>query len=176
MQCPAAVIFDLDDTLAESFRTPSPEILDGLQNLLERMPVAIMTGTGFQRMEDRFLPVLAAHPRSDRLYIFPTSSAQAYVHESGAWKQLYDLALTENERARIKAVVIETVNGTEGLKGVSHYGEQLVDRGAQILYVGDALYPGGNDAVVIPTGIPTRSVSGPAETEKIIDELIAACR
>jgi len=250
MQCPAAVIFDLDDTLAESFRTPSPEILEGLQKLLERMPVAIMTGTGFQRMEDRFLPVLAAHPRSDCLYIFPTSSAQAYVHESGAWKQLYDLALTESERARIKAVVIETVNGTEGLKGVSHYGEQLVDRGAQIaythvgidaptevkaswdkdgskrtllwkalkeklpgfeilmggvttiditrkevnksygvkwlserlaippqemLYVGDALYPGGNDEVVIATGIQIRSVSGPAETEKIIDELIAAC-
>src|SRR3989344_8792576 len=69
MQCPAAVIFDLDATLAESFRTPSPEILEGLQKLLERMPVAIMTGTGFQRMEDRFLPALAAHPPSDWLYI-----------------------------------------------------------------------------------------------------------
>src|SRR3989338_11547957 len=124
MQSPAAVISALDDPLAESFRTPSPEILEGLQKLLERMPVAIMTGTGFQRMEDRFLPVLAAHQRSDWLYIFPTSSAQAYRFSSGTWEQLYDLALTESERARIKAVVIETVNGTEGLKGVSHYGEQ----------------------------------------------------
>lgn len=44
----------------------------------------------------------------------------------------------------------------------------------QMYFVGDALYPGGNDSVVIKTGIVTRSTSGPEETEHIIDELLAA--
>lgn len=247
--CSRAVFFDLDDTLAESFRIPSPEILAGLSKLLDLMPIAIITGTGFQRMEGRFLPVLAAHPRSDRLYIFPTSSAQAYVRVNGEWKKLYDLALTESERARIKEVIIGIVNASE-LRDTVHYGDQMVDRGAQVaythigidasteakaswdtdgskrrllwetlkqslpefevlmggvttiditrkdvnksygvkwlserlsippaemLYVGDALYPGGNDAVVIPTGIEARSVTGPEETKVIIEELLIAC-
>ncbi|MBI5457968.1 HAD-IIB family hydrolase [Candidatus Kaiserbacteria bacterium] len=250
MQCPRAALFDLDDTLAESFRTPSPEVLDGLKKTLDLMPVAIMTGTGFQKIEERFLPVLAAHPRSDRLYIFPASSGQAYVQKNGVWEQVYDLALTEEERAHIKAVMTETVSALKELQDIPHYGEQIVDRGAQVaythvgvdaptdvkaswdrdgskraslwstlknklpefevlmggvttiditrkgvnkshgvkwlsehlgipigemLYVGDALYPGGNDAVVIPTGIETRSVSGPPETLQVIEEILAAC-
>ena len=249
MQCPRAALFDLDDTLAESFRVPSPQILGGLKKILDLMPVAILTGTGFQKIEERFLPVLAAHQRCDRLYIFPASSAQAYIRKDGAWEKIYDLALTETERAHIKAVVVETVNASE-LRDIPHYGDQMVDRGAQVaythvgveastevkaswdpdgskraflwttlkdklpefevlmggvttiditrkdvnkshgvawlserlaipvqemLYVGDALYPGGNDAVVIPTGIQTLSVSGPAETETIIDELLKVC-
>ena len=43
----------------------------------------------------------------------------------------------------------------------------------EMLYVGDALFPGGNDEVVIPTGIPTRETSGPPETTRIIEELLA---
>lgn len=44
---------------------------------------------------------------------------------------------------------------------------------SEMLYVGDALFPGGNDEVVIPTGIPTRATAGPEETERIIEELLA---
>ncbi len=43
---------------------------------------------------------------------------------------------------------------------------------AQMLYVGDALDEGGNDAVVIPTGIRTHRVFGPQETEALIRTLI----
>jgi len=46
---------------------------------------------------------------------------------------------------------------------------------ATMLYIGDALYEGGNDRVVIPTGIQTRQVSGADETEQIIDEILVAC-
>ena len=42
-----------------------------------------------------------------------------------------------------------------------------------MLYVGDALFPGGNDAIVKETGVPTREVTGPEETARVIDELIA---
>lgn len=250
MNCPRAAFFDLDDTLAESFHAPSPETLAGLSRLLENMPVSIITGATFQRMESQFLSQLETHPNVDRLYIFPTSSAQGYSYIQGKWQPLYDLALTEEERLRIKKTILETVDGIQELKDITHYGEQMVDKGSQIaytpvgveaskdakdswdidgskrqllwkalkqllpefevlmggvttiditrkevnksygvlwlskelgippsemLYVGDALYPGGNDAVVIPTGIQVLSVAGPAETQKIIEDLLSAC-
>ena len=40
-------------------------------------------------------------------------------------------------------------------------------------YVGDALYPGGNDEVVKETGIKTRAVQDPSETEEFIRQLVA---
>ncbi len=250
MQCPRAVFFDLDDTLAESFHAPSSETLVGLGKLLESMPVSIITGATFQRMQEQFLSELEVSPHVNRLYIFPTSSAQGYSYTQGAWHLLYDLALREEERSRIKKTILEAVESIEELKNSTHYGEQMVDKGSQIaythigidatrdvkdswdadgskrellwttlkqslpefevlmggattiditrkevnkshgviwlskkldippsemLYVGDALYPGGNDAVVIPTGIQVRAVSGPVETRQVIDELIAAC-
>ncbi len=250
MQCPRAVIFDLDDTLAESFRSPSDEVLGKLRQLLEHIPVAIMTGAGFKRMESQFLDKITTSSRSDRFYVFPNSSAQCYIHEEGAWKLAYNFALSEDERARIKETIQRTVQENELLRNVPHTGQQLFDREAQVaytpvgveatletkqswdpsgtkrrllfealkkalpefeillggmttiditrkginksygvqwfsghleirtqemLYIGDAFHDGGNDRVVIPTGIMTRSVSSPEDTEKVIDELIVAC-
>lgn len=42
-----------------------------------------------------------------------------------------------------------------------------------MLFVGDALYPGGNDHAVLKTGVNVVSVTGPKETKKIIRSLIA---
>jgi HAD superfamily hydrolase (TIGR01484 family) len=251
MDCPRAAIFDLDDTLAESFKAPADSVLRKLCALLEHIPVAIMTGAGFKRMESQFLPTLAAAPRADRFYLFPNSSAQCYIHEQGVWQLAYNLALSEEERIHIKEVIQKTLDGNEELKNIAHFGERMFDREAQVaytpvgieaplevkqtwdpggikrktlwktlkeampefeillggtttiditrkginkahgvgwlsehlgipasemLYVGDAFYDDGNDAVVIPTGIKTKSVSGPVETEAIIDELLKACQ
>ncbi|HUD02466.1 MAG TPA: HAD-IIB family hydrolase [Candidatus Paceibacterota bacterium] len=44
----------------------------------------------------------------------------------------------------------------------------------EMLYVGDALGEGGNDAVVIPTGVRTHEVSGPTETAALIEEIVRA--
>ena len=43
---------------------------------------------------------------------------------------------------------------------------------SEMIYVGDALGEGGNDAVVIPTGVRTQGVFGPAETAKVIEEVL----
>ena len=250
MLCPRAALFDLDDTLAESFHPPAPETLEGLKRLLDLMPVAIVTGAGFARMEAQFLPALAASPHADRLYIFPGSSAQGYAYSDGLWKRLYSVGFTEEDQRRITRTIQEVVDDMPALKAVPHYGQQLFEREEQIaytpvgidasadtkknwdpqgskrtrlwnvlkeklpefeilmggqttiditpkgidkshgvtwlsahlhippeemLYVGDALYEGGNDAVVIPTGIETRSVEGPADTLRVMQEIIAAC-
>lgn len=41
------------------------------------------------------------------------------------------------------------------------------------LFVGDKLFPGGNDAPVIRLGVETHAVSGPEETKKVITDLLA---
>ena len=248
--CPRVAIFDVDDTLTESFKPPRPDILEKLRRLLERIPVAIMTATGFERIEREFLPALAASSHISRLYIFPNSSAECYILKDGAWERAYTNELSGDERVRIKQAVKESVAETGILKDVEPRGEQLIDRGAQIafaaigveapdeekkswdvdktkrkelqrvlrqklpgfeiliggrttiditgkginkspgvrwfakhlgikpramLYVGDALYKGGNDAVVIPTGIKTTSTTSPEEPARIMDELLTVC-
>ena len=42
----------------------------------------------------------------------------------------------------------------------------------KMLFVGDALFEGGNDYPVVASGIETRSVNGPEETKKVIQELL----
>ena len=251
MECPRVAVFDLDDTLAESFKSPSVETLDALKRLLSAIPVAIMTGAGFARMEAQFLPELAACPDSGRFYLFPNSSAQCYARRNDAWKLLYSFTLTPDERARIKETILKAVDENPVLSDVPHWGERMFDREAQVaytpvginatletkrtwdpggvkrallfealkrtlpefeillggtttiditpkdinkaygvkwlsdylkmptsgmLYVGDAFHEGGNDTVVIPTGIRTRRVSGPEETLGLIKELLAVCK
>lgn len=251
MRCPKAVIFDLDDTLAESFKRPSDEVLSKMLKLLGLMPVAIMTGSSMKRMEEQFLSDLVASAHIDRMYLFPNSSAQCFTYLNGAWALRYDLGLTEEERDHIKATIYESLETIPELRDIPFWGERMFDRGAQIaytpvgieaplekkrawdpdgvkrtklvdalktklpdleilmggtttvditrkgvnkaqgvkwlaeelriptadmLYVGDAFYEGGNDRVVIPTGIVTRAVSGPEETPAVLEEILTTCR
>ena len=249
-RCPKAAIFDIDDTLTESFKPPSSRIVEKLRNLLDLIPIALMTATGFPRIEKEFLPLLSKSPHLSRLYLFPNSTAECFMWREGAWKRVYGYELTEEERGRIKKAFEESVAETGVLEGMQPRGEQVIDRRAQIafaalgleaeneekkswdvdktkrtvlkkvldkkipdfeiliggrttiditrkginkahgvrwlgkhldlkakemLYVGDALYPGGNDAVVIPTGIQTLSTASPEETETIIDDILKVC-
>jgi hypothetical protein len=43
-----------------------------------------------------------------------------------------------------------------------------------MLYVGDALQEGGNDAVVLETGIPVQAVFGPQESASLIQKILHA--
>lgn len=57
--------------------------------------------------------------------------------------------------------------------GVRKLSELLALPLADMLYVGDALFPGGNDEIVKETGIRARQVSGPAEATAVIEELLS---
>lgn len=56
--------------------------------------------------------------------------------------------------------------------GVRKFSEMLPLPISDMLYVGDALFPGGNDEIVKETGIETRQVSNPAETAAVIEEIL----
>ncbi|MES2995040.1 MAG: HAD-IIB family hydrolase [Patescibacteria group bacterium] len=65
-----------------------------------------------------------------------------------------------------------TKRGVNKAFGVRKLSEHLSIPVGTMLYVGDALAPGGNDEVVKETGIPTRSVLDPDETLLVIEGLL----
>ena len=66
-----------------------------------------------------------------------------------------------------------TRKGINKAYGVRQFSELTNIPIADMLYVGDALEPGGNDAVVIPTGIPTHQVAGPEDTREVIEKILS---
>ncbi len=66
-----------------------------------------------------------------------------------------------------------TKTGIDKALGVRFLAERLHLDPSEMLFVGDDLRPHGNDAIVIPTGIQTRETSGPEETARISEEIIA---
>lgn len=244
---PHAVIFDLDDTLAESFQPPAPEMIARLAALLERMPVAIISGAKFERIKSEVLDRLADSPHVRNLSVLSDNAAQAYIYSGASWERAYTNEFTTDEQTRIEITIREAVAesgilgqnpkyepdllkdptqlryatlGTKALAddkknwdpdmskrrklqellrsrlpecevsiggkttiditkkginkayGINWLSHRLAFAPSEMLFVGDALYDGGNDAVVIPTGIQTRAVSKPSETAEIIDELL----
>lgn len=67
-----------------------------------------------------------------------------------------------------------TKHGINKAYGVRKFSEYLDVPITDMLYIGDALFEGGNDAVVTETGIPTRSVADPHETAMFLESLLRA--
>ena len=65
-----------------------------------------------------------------------------------------------------------TKHGVNKAYGVRKLAEYLSIAISDMLYVGDALFPGGNDEVVKETGIRTQEVCDPDETETVIKSLL----
>ncbi|MDO8561764.1 MAG: HAD-IIB family hydrolase [bacterium] len=250
VKCPRAVLFDLDNTVAESFQPPHPHVASRLHELLQRLPVAIMSGASFERMAKDLLPALPHDADLSRMYLFSDTAAQCYMYDAGAWKSVYKFAFTKEEYENIMQVFNGAIEETGVLKGAPRWGDLFLARDTQVtfaglgvdapkdekaawdtdaskrerlkevldkklsgldirisgrtaiditrkgidkaygvrwlaerlktepkemLFVGDALFPGGNDAIVIPTGIQTIEVAGPHETAAVIDSVLSAC-
>lgn len=73
------------------------------------------------------------------------------------------------------ATIDVTQQGIDKAYGVRYLAREMGIEPHEMLYLGDALYEGGNDAVVVPTGVHAIQVTSPAETERIIGEVLAAC-
>jgi HAD superfamily hydrolase (TIGR01484 family) len=248
MAVPKAALFDLDDTLAESFKAPTEEMVEKIAKLTGHIPVAIISGASFERMREEILdPVVELVPEP-LLFAFPDSASIGYTFEAGVWDRVYSLEFRDEQlekikkvieacasesgvmsdvqyepkillertqvryaalglnaseadkdswdtdkskRRKLKALLDERLTDCEVLiggrttiditrKGVDKaYGVRWLSEHLQIptnemFYVGDALYEGGNDQVVIATGIDARQTSGPDETLSILDELLSS--
>ena len=58
------------------------------------------------------------------------------------------------------------------LDGIGQIKNHLKIPVSKMLFIGDAIFPGGNDYVVVRTGIDYIPVAGPEDTKRIIRDLI----
>lgn len=65
-----------------------------------------------------------------------------------------------------------TRKGIDKKYGILQMEKHLGIPRAKMLFIGDALFPGGNDYAAIEAGVEIAAVSGPAETKEIIRNLI----
>lgn len=65
-----------------------------------------------------------------------------------------------------------TKKGIDKAHGIKQIMKRLSVSKDEIVYIGDALYKGGNDAAVIKTGIETIQISGPEEVKCLIQLLL----
>lgn len=250
MKCPRAVIFDLDNTLAESFTPLSVRTAQGLSKLIAYIPIAIMSGASFERMQRYVLPTLPPGTDLEKLYLFPDTCARCFIWRNGGWVETYSSTFTKEQYDRAVDALAAGMEKTGIVANTPEWGDRVLARDSQItfaglgvdapgdkkavwdpdrtkrmklksflepllpdldikissrtaiditkrgvdkaygvrwlakhlgivpedmLFVGDDLSEGGNDAKVIPTGIQTRQVSSPLETAQVIDELVAMC-
>ncbi len=65
-----------------------------------------------------------------------------------------------------------TRKGIDKAYGIRQIEKKLGFKRKEIIFVGDAIYPGGNDYAVVKTGVDYVKVKDPEETKKIIKKLI----
>ncbi len=245
---PRVIAFDLDSTLAESKSPVTSDMGVLLGALLERIPVAVMSGGSYAQFERQLLPALPADAHLENLFLFPVCAGMCYRYREGVWTRVDDQSFTPEEKSVVMQALQEAMEETGFRTPPKHvWGERIEDRGALIafsalgqqapveekkkwdpdrtkraplqaaliqrlpgytvksnatttiditragvtkaygvrklseltsvaisdmLYVGDALFPGGNDEVVKETGIETRQVAGPTETAEVIRSFI----
>ena len=133
---PKLIIFDLDGTLTESKQELKPDMGALLAELMEKMPIAVMSGCSYQQFQKQFLPGLPEQAPTDRLYIFPTNAAQCYVLDGGgAWKQQYSHSLSADEKKQITEAIHRALAETGFDKEPEQvWGERIEDRDAQIAF------------------------------------------
>jgi phosphomannomutase len=243
------IVFDLDGTLAESKQALDSEMSDLLSQLLYVKKVGIVSGGGFQQLQTQVISKLPFDAEKFKnLYIFPTKGAKMYLFNGTEWTQVYEKALTQDEKNSIREAFEKIMqSGQIAFLPKEHYGDVLEDRETQftfsalgqnapvelkktwdpdaskrqeierllkvylpdyeiaiggstsiditkkgidkafaleqlckdgnftiadILYIGDALFVGGNDYAVIRTGVDTIAVKDYNETKDIIRKII----
>ena len=99
---PRAIVFDLDGTLAKSKTEVGSDVGELLKELLEYVPVAVMSGGSWKQFETQLLPALPSDTNLSKLYLFPVSAGECRTYENGAWKVLYTHAFKKEERDQRK--------------------------------------------------------------------------
>jgi HAD superfamily hydrolase (TIGR01484 family) len=116
---------------------------------------------------------------------FSPLGQQAPVEAKEAWHQEHE-PLRQELRKHLQALLPQFFIATGGMTtidithkgitkayGIERFSELTGIHIQEMLYVGDALEEGGNDSVVIQTGIPTQAVFGPKETATLIEQILS---
>lgn len=115
---------------------------------------------------------------------FSALGQRAPVREKKLWNKKYNAARLKmrNMLQRLLASLEVRTGGLTSIdvtrRGIDKaYGIRQIERQLHIprrdmVFVGDAIYPGGNDYAVVKAGVDYMKVSGPGETKKFIRNLL----
>jgi HAD superfamily hydrolase (TIGR01484 family) len=114
---------------------------------------------------------------------FSALGQDAPVKEKAAWNKKSDVRAAlmktmkkELPQFEVRSGGLTSIDVTQ--KGIDKaYGVRQIEKVLKIsiknmVFIGDALYPGGNDAAAKKTGVQTIAVAGPNETIKIIKKIL----
>ncbi len=246
MRMKKLIVFDLDNTLAESKALLDDEMAHLLARLLDVAQVAIISGADMPQFEAQVLSRLPSAEHLARLVLLPTCGTKFFRYD-GAWTKLYSEDFTPEQKRTIVDALDAAVTAS-GFKAEQTWGAMIEDRGSQItysalgqqaplepkktwdpdfakrkkiqallattlpgfsvrlggatsidvtlpgidkaygmhklrdiltipiaamLYIGDALFEGGNDYPVRSTGADCIQVRDPEETKRVIEAIVA---
>jgi HAD superfamily hydrolase (TIGR01484 family) len=130
---PDAVIFDLDNTLAESKQPITGEMGKQLAILSSKSIIAIISGGKLEQLQLQVIDELPPTAVLTNFYLLPTSGGALYTYHDNSWVRMYEEILSEKEVHHIEAV-IESVCLKTGLVdfGKSSHGDLIEYRGSQV--------------------------------------------
>ncbi len=95
------IIFDLDDTLAESKSQVQPDMAITLSHLLSIRKVAIITGGKYEQIIKQVVSQLPTGSNLENLYLFPTCGASYYHFQDDEWINVYEERLSSEDVQKI---------------------------------------------------------------------------
>jgi len=173
------VVFDLDGTLAESKSAVDAEMAALLAALLDVAKVAVISGGDWPQFEQQLLSNLPHDDRLKRLCLLPTCGTKitfsalgqrAPIEEKKKWDP--DFTKRKQLKAQLDQLIPEfsvrlggttsvdvTKPGIDKAYGIRKLRETLGIAIPEMIFVGDALFPGGNDHPAKEAGVVSICVS-----------------
>lgn len=106
----------------------------------------------------------------------PVAVKEGWDPDQQKRRALVDIIAPELSWAEVRIGGMSTIDitrkGVDKRYGVEHLARRLRIPVSDMLYVGDALYPGGNDEVVIDSDIKVQEVENPRDTMELIQKLL----
>lgn len=129
------VAFDLDDTLAESKSSLSPEMAEVLTDLLDVTAVCIISGGRYGQFRSQVLANLPADANLTELHLMPTCGTRYVRYTGGRWHQVYAHDLSDEEKTEATRALEDTAREL-GLWAADDLvrGPRIEDRGSQITF------------------------------------------
>ncbi|MBI5133868.1 MAG: alpha-glucan family phosphorylase [Candidatus Taylorbacteria bacterium] len=125
---PKIAIFDIDNTLTESRSRISPRAAALLSELVDLMPVAIVSGESMEGFDHQVVSSLS-HSKKGNLYCLPTGGAELRVYEDGAWRRVYSRKLGDEKRRAILERLAKAIGASP-----LDLGRHIEDRGTLMTY------------------------------------------
>lgn len=128
------VAFDLDDTLTPSKSPIEPEMAAALTELLDAVPVCIISGGHLEQFTTQVTDHLDLDAAARaRLHLMPTCGTRYYRDEGAGLREVYAHDLGEDERSDALSA-LESEARRLGLWQQDPWGPVLEDRGSQITF------------------------------------------